>query len=483
MADMATIEREPIDSTDLMERAAEILAAWVGENVEGGTPLFFLIGKGNNGGDGLAMARMLYNAGFDCSVLMVMGREQLSPDAAYMLENLPQGVLMVGSLDDAAEDSIFVDAIFGTGFRGVAEGAAAETINRLNALNALVVSIDIPSGMASEPTGTQGAVVIASATLSIEFPKLSMLLPDTGEACGEIEVLSIDLDRQFMEDAQSPYYYYITREMVARLFRPTPKFAHKGSSGHALLVCGSTGMAGAAVLAASGALRSGCGVVTVHMPAAERFAMFEFPSALISPDPSDRFDNLPSDIQKYSSVGVGCGLGQDAATAAALEQLFTAYRRPMIIDADALNIVAANPRLSELIPAGSILTPHPGELRRLVGDWNNDMEKIEKVLALALRLRSVVVVKGAHTMICTPDGRLLFNSTGNPGMAKGGSGDILAGLLTGLLARGYSAEQAAITGVWLHGRAGDKAAMRRSPEAMHSANIAEFIGSAWGEVK
>ena len=269
-------------------------------------------------------------------------------------------------------------------------------------------------------------------------------------------------------------------EDVRRMLRPWREAAHTGDFGDALLVCGSLGMAGAAVLAAMGALRSGCGLVTVHLPESERTVIHcTCPSAMVDCDPQGHFSALPSNMERYSAVGCGCGLGRHPETEAALRSLLRAWRRPMVLDADALKIMAVNPDMTELVPEGSILTPHIGELRRLVGEWATAEERLAKAVALAERTRSCVVVKGPHSAVVSPEGQTAFNTTGNPGMATGGSGDVLTGLLTGLLASGYRAFEAARMGVWLHGRAGDIAASRYGQNGMNSRDIADCLGEAF----
>lgn len=269
-------------------------------------------------------------------------------------------------------------------------------------------------------------------------------------------------------------------EDARRILRPRREDAHKGDFGHALLVCGSCGMAGAAVLATMGALRSGCGLVTVHLPESERMAIhITSPSAMVDSDPGAYFSALPSNLDKYTAVGCGCGLGRHPETEAALQALLGAWHRPMVLDADALNIIAVRPELFESVPDGSILTPHLGELRRMTGGWTSSADMMEKAFRLACRTRSCVVVKGPHSAVIGPDGRVSCNSTGNPGMATGGSGDVLTGLLTGLLASGYPAFDAARLGVWLHGRAGDIAALHYGQNGMNSRDIAGCLGEAF----
>lgn len=473
-ADRYTIEHEPVESIDLMERASETIAQWVCNNIPQGTPLCFFTGKGNNGGDALAVARMLHNVGFPCTVYTPFNKKALSAECRFNLERLPRGVKVRGVEKIVIpENAVVIDGLLGSGIKGEAAEPVAGLIDLINKLDCPVISIDIPSGMSTEYGNKGRRTVKATTTLTLEFPKLSLLLPEAGESAGEVVVLPIELDARFMEDSDSPYYY-MTGADIEALWLPRAKFGHKGNFGHALLVCGSEEMPGAAVLAAGGALRSGCALVTVHLPREERFVIHATnPSALVNGDPKAFFSQLPEDMDKYDAVGVGCGIGQHIVTVAALEKLLLTGKR-LVIDADALNIVAASPRLQRLIPPGSILTPHPGELKRLVGEWADDHERIRKTVALSSRLQCTVVVKGAHTMICTA-GRIVFNSTGNPGMAKGGSGDVLAGYITGLLARGYGSHEAAILGVYIHGEAGDKAAEYFGQEGMNASDIIDCL--------
>jgi NAD(P)H-hydrate epimerase len=486
--DRATIERECITSLELMERAAEEIARWIAENVGEEHRLIFCCGKGGNGGDGLAVARMLAGVGRECVVCFGAECNEI-PSKKYVpiddngrnLLRLPREIDVydiVAEQPEIESDAVVIDALLGTGITGKIREPLRSIIEWMNRLPNRIISIDIPSGMSAEPGGSNGSVVRAETTLTLEFPKLAMLLPETGECAGNIVVLPIGLDENFIAKTSTPYYY-MTDEWVENLRLSRAKFSHKGDYGHALLVCGSASMPGAAILATGGALRSGCGFVTAHIPATERFALSaNHPSAMLSLDGAECFSQIPDGLERFSAIGVGCGLGQAEKTVDALEQLLTeTYKRniPMVLDADALNMVAENPRLYTLIPPGSVLTPHPGELQRLVGKWDDDSEKLKKTSTLAAETKSIVVVKGAHTVICTPDGRFIFNSTGTPGMAKGGSGDVLAGYITGLTTRGYNAEAASVLGVYIHGRAGERAAEMYGSEAMNSADLAEFL--------
>ncbi len=497
-ADRLTIENEPIASIDLMERAAETIAGWICNNVEPEHPLLFLIGKGNNGGDGLAVARILFHAGFNVVVYTTFQREELSPETLFNFKRLPKGLpVHKGSFDELvpAPETILIDALLGTGVHGTVNEPLASLIRKVNALHfARVISIDLPSGLVTEfaAPGSELLAIQANTTLALQFPKLSMLLPATGGACGRVVVLPIDLDPEYLAAAATPYHY-ITPETVAGIPPPPrPKFAHKGDFGHALLVCGSEGMMGAATLAVGAALRSGCGLVTLHTPREERFAVqANHPSALLSLDKEPFFSELPPNLDRFNAIGVGCGLGQAPQTVAALARLLQTLSAEAakghtihtLLDADALNILASRPDIRQFIPSGTILTPHPGELRRLIGEWGGEEEKIAKTRELALSLDAIIVVKGAHTMVCMPDGECYFNSTGTPAMAKGGCGDLLAGLITGLLARGYAPREAALAGVWLHGLAGENAAEYYCEEGMNSSDMIDFIAEALADTQ
>ncbi len=278
----------------------------------------------------------------------------------------------------------------------------------------------------------------------------------------------------------------MTRDYIAELLLPRSEYAHKGTYGHALLVCGSKGMSGAAVLATGAALRSGCGLVTTHIPESERFALTaNYPSALLSLDSKGHFSELPASLEKYNAIGVGPGLGTHSDSVAAVERLMRYASEnsvPMVLDADALNIIASHAHLRSAIPQGAILTPHLGELRRLTGEWRDEEHRISLVMEFASATGTIVVVKGPNTMICERGTRLAFNSTGNSGMAKGGSGDVLTGFITGLLARGYDAESAAEMGVYLHGLAGDKARDYYGAEGMNSADLIDFLAESLTEI-
>lgn len=473
-ADRYTIENEPISSIDLMERASNVIAQWIDTNIEKNKPLLFLIGKGNNGGDGLAVARILYHAGYTCSVYLPYEKEQLSEECRLNLERLPNGLTIL-DFNKINSNTIIIDALLGTGVKGELQEPLVSLIGKINSLSNKVISIDLPSGMITEFGNAEQKIVKADITLTLQFPKVAMLLPEAGEYCGEIKVLPIGLSKSYINKTPTTYHY-ITKSLIDSILLKRDKFAHKGTYGHALLICGSRGMGGAAVLATGAALRSGCGLVTMHIPEDERYAVQStFPSAILSLDEDYYFSEIPSDLTKYTAIGIGCGLNKMPQSLEAFRQLLGSTRRPMVIDADALNMIADHYKLRNHIPENSVLTPHPGELKRLVGEWEDERHKLELVRRLASSLKSIIVVKGAHTMVCLPDGNCYFNSTGNSGMAKGGSGDVLTGYITGLMARGYSSAQAALIGVYKHGLAGDKAAVKYGVESMNSRDLIDEL--------
>lgn len=278
---------------------------------------------------------------------------------------------------------------------------------------------------------------------------------------------------------------YITEDYVRGLLKSRRQDAHKGAYGHALIVCGSKGMMGAASLATGAALRSGCGLVTVHIPDSERFPVeANFPSALFSLDPKDFFSMLPDDLTKYNAVGVGCGLGRHAESADALADLLGKCKSggiKMVIDADALNIISENPSLCGLLPEEAILTPHMGELKRLIGEWIDEEDKLAIVSRFCELNKCIIVLKGPNTSVCYLGKILNSNSTGNAGMAKGGSGDVLTGYIAGLLARGYNPREAAEIGVYVHGAAGDKTCDYFGAEGMNSSDMIDFIAEVMKE--
>lgn len=498
-ADFFTMREEPVSSVDLMERASSVMTDIFCSFYRPDRPVAVFAGRGNNGGDGIVMCRLLFERDYDVSLYLFCVPEEMSDDSSDVFEKLPPEVPVhyACCTDDGYEtdgsgfplfrdvdgdvsafspgpSTVILDAILGSGLRGAAGGRMACAIRSVNSLGLSVVSVDMPSGLSPEPSSAGGDTVFAERTITVGFPKLSMLLPDIGECAGRISVADIGLSRSFMASCPERMFYF-TAEDAEGIVPVSGKFMHKGDRGHVLAVCGRTGMMGAAVLAVSAALRSGCGLVTAHIPSSERFIMnVSCPCAVLSLDPSDCFSVIPSDMSRYDAVCAGCGLGTSHASFQALRSLLQCAGK-IVLDADAINMIAADSSLLQLMPEGAVLTPHPGELARLVGMWDDDTEKIALVRDFCSRYSVVMVVKGAHTMVCMPDGSLYFNSTGNEGMAKGGSGDVLAGYMAGLMARGLDPEEAALLAVFRHGTAGDRAAAELGAEYMNASDLIGFL--------
>lgn len=484
--DAHTIATEPIASVDLMERASRAFVDWFTLRIEVTKKVGVVCGTGNNGGDGLAIARMLFDWGYAVSVWIVGGASE-SADFKANRSRLPQGVRQqtiasdtdVVSFDDR---DVLVDALFGSGLSRPVTGLYARVIERINASPAWTVAVDIPSGlMADSPSS--GAIVEADCTVSFQLPKLAFLLPDSYRFTGEWVTVDIGLDKRFIKEAATSYYFTKARD-VQRILRVRSKFDHKGTFGHAMLIAGSYGKMGAAVLASRAALRAGLGLLSLHIPECGYSVLqTAVPEAMVYADVDAKIFSKAPETKSFTTLGIGPGLGQDPRTVAALAATLENFKRPVVLDADALNILAAHRHLQRLIPPGSILTPHPKEFERLAGPSKNGFERLEMQKALAVSLKAVVVLKGAHTSIATETGFVYFNSTGNPGMATGGTGDVLTGILTGLLAQNYTPVEAAIAGVFLHGLAGDLAAEKVGQESLIASDVIESLPEAFLSVR
>lgn len=485
-ADAYTIEHEPVASIDLMERASRAFADWVALKVETTKKLGVVCGTGNNGGDGLAISRMLHEWGYQVSVWIIRGGAGESEDFKINYGRLPVGIAKV-EVDsekhplDFDQCDVLVDAVFGSGLSRAPEGLYAHVIMRVNESKALRIAVDIPSGLMADAHST-GSIVRADFTLSFQLPKLAFFLPQSYSYTGEWVLLDIGLAKKFIKQTPSPFFYTELKD-VRKMVKVRSKYDHKGTFGHALLVAGSYGKIGAAVLASRAALRAGVGLLTVHVPACGYgILQTAVPEAMVQVDSDSSIFTDADNTQRYSAIGTGPGLGQDKKTAKALARLMETFNKPIVIDADALNILAADRSLLHLIPAGSILTPHPKEFERLTGPWKNDFERLEMQRQLASSLRSIVVLKGAHTSVASEDGSVYFNSTGNPGMATGGTGDVLTGVITGLLAQNYTPVEAAVIGVLLHGLAGDLAVENCGMESLIASDVVTFLSAAFLKV-
>ena len=485
--DQYTIEHEPVSSIDLMERAAGKCVDWIEENIQGDNSYTIFCGKGNNGGDGLAIARILAQKNYPVTVYILEFGHKGTPDFQTNLARLHQvqgvTILFIQSEENfhvIDGNEIIIDALFGSGLNRKLEGVTARLVDHINAGTNSVIAIDLPSGMFTDRSSKDNTTVRATHTLSFQCLKPAFLVAENENCTGEIHILDIGLHEGFYHSVAGKYEW-VNEETIRSIHKPRKRFAHKGNFGHGLLVAGSYGKMGAAVLSARASMRSGIGLLSCHIPGCGYTIMQStVPEAMVMTDNnSSVLTKVEDDLTKYESIGIGPGIGTAAETKMMVRDIFDAYRHPVIIDADALNILASQKDLVKLIPTGSILTPHPKEFARLFGETANDFERIELALEKAKQLHVIIVLKGHHTLIATPDGKGFFNSTGNAGMATGGSGDVLTGILTGLLAQGYSSVETAILGVYLHGLAGDIAAQKLSMEAMVAGDIVECLGGAF----
>ncbi len=481
--DQYTIEHEPIASIDLMERACKAFTDWFVLNFRPVKKIGIVCGTGNNGGDGLGIARMLKDLGYPVKVWIVRGEVKESEDFKKNFERLGNKIPVFEIVTDQDKNlfqgcQVLIDAVFGSGLNRPTEGIYAQAINCMNETDAVRVAIDIPSGLFAD-SHSSGTIVNANFTVTFQLPKLALLLPENSKYVGEWRIVDIGLNKIFLNAVKADKFL-VTAKSSKKILKPRSKFSHKGTYGHALLISGSKGKMGACVLASQAALRSGVGLLTVSVPfGGNTIIQTSVPEAMSLPDSNeDHLSDLPNELY-YESIGIGPGIGQHKETANALKRLLDQFQKPMVIDADALNIISSNRELLHLIPANSILTPHPKEFSRLAGEWTNDFERLELVRKFSARIKSVVVLKGAHTTIALPDGQVFFNNTGNPGMATGGSGDVLTGILTGILAQGYSSSETAILGVYLHGLAGDLAASDSGIQSLIASDLISHLPLAF----
>ena len=489
-ADAITLENEQIDSLELMERAATKIYQRLDYLLqESKSTIHIFCGVGNNGGDGLAVARLLYENNYDVIAYVVNYSDKHSADFDHNLHHFEKSThLKVQMLQDAGNfpeinpNDIIIDAIFGIGLNRSPQGWVKLLIGYLNKSNAFTFSIDIPSGLfANSPLTDCDAVIKANRTLTLQTPKLAFYLPETAEFVGDFDVLDIGLDADYLEKVV-PLAELITRKNVQKIYVPRKKFGYKNTHGHALIVGGSYGKIGSAVLSTKAAFLIGAGLVTAFIPKCGLTIMqTAIPEAMVLTDKTDDFiSDIIADFEP-SAVGIGIGMGKNPESVQALKKFLQANKSPLVIDADALNIISENHELLKYISNNAILTPHPGELKRLIGDWTDDYDKLEKTKNFSIEHQVIVVIKGAYTITVNQE-KLYINTTGNPGMGTAGSGDALTGVITGLLSQGYDKLSAAIFGVYMHGKAGDIAALKLGQEAMMAGDIVGNISAAYRDL-
>lgn len=497
--DSFTIKNEPVSSVDLMERAAMKLFSWITGEFNRSDNFLIFIGPGNNGGDGLALARMLGKSGYKAGVFNVAFHGKTSDDWQINHKRLSETGVRVRDVRSTSEmplisdKDIVIDAIFGSGLTRPVDGLARQVIDEINRSGAVKIAIDVPSGLSPEggliqakegtPKPPEGGLIIkADYTLSFQFPKLAFMFAENHEYVGEWKILPIGLHEAVIESTPTPYHL-LAAEDVNHIPKKRKKFDHKGVYGHGLLVAGSRGKMGAAILGASAALRTGIGLLTCHVPSSgNEILQTALPEAMVQTDASPDVISSAGDVSRFSAIAAGPGLGTGDETQSALRDLIPSDK-PLVLDADALNILSLNKEWLRYMQPGNILTPHPKEFERLAGKTSGSFERLQLQRNFSEEYKCIVILKGAHTSISMPDGRVFFNNTGNPGMARGGSGDVLTGMLLSLLAQGYTAEQAAILGVYLHGLAGDIAVSEASCESIIASDIINSIGKAFNKIR
>ena len=486
--DAYTIENEPVSSIDLMERASRALARAMSERWSAETPFTVFAGPGNNGGDALAVSRLLAERGCRVEVYLFNTKGTLSPDCETNKERLA-GVAGIDFHEITTQfvppvltaEHVVVDGLFGSGLNKPLSGGFAAVVKYINTSPATVVAIDVPSGLMGEDNtyNIQANIIRADLTLSLQLPKLAFLFAENAPFVGEWQLLDIGLSEEAIEEKETDFAL-TEHEDVASMLKPRGKFADKGNFGHALLIAGSQGMAGASVLAARACLRSGVGLLTVHIPFCNNFIVqTSVLEAMTEIDINDVRFSCATDTDDYQAVGIGPGLGKAGDTEAALLEQIESCQTPMVVDADALNLLGEHRSYIGRLPKGSILTPHPKELERLVGKCQNSYERLTKARELARSAGVHILLKGAYSVVIAPSGKCWFNPTGNPGMATGGSGDVLTGVVLALLAQGYDAETAARMAAYVHGLAGDIACKKHGVMGMTAGDIVTCLPPAW----
>ena len=494
--DAYTIQNEPIDSIDLMERASLTFVSWFLQKFQNTQrPISIFCGQGNNGGDGLAIGRLLQQRFYNIEIFICKIGNTPSHDFFKNLKRLPdfqnikihtiekEDELPILNYNSNLSDGILIDAIFGSGLNRSVEGYWGELLEYLNQQNQTIVAVDIPSGVFADQH-TKGISIHADFTFSFETPKLAFLFPENEDRVGDWFFNSIQLHKDFLDKTESPFFY-LQKKYIQGILKTRKKFSHKGTYGHALIIAGGYGKVGAAILATKAALRTGAGLVSTHAPqCAYTLLQTTAPEAMVSIDEHDFYFSKTPNLEKYNAIGIGCGLGTEDLTAAAVEDFLKKINIPIVIDADALNLIAKNKEWIAHIPKKSILTPHPKEFERLLGKTKNNFERNQLQRNFSQINQLYIILKGANTCITTPQGHCYFNSTGNSGMATGGSGDVLTGILTSLLAQGYDSLDTSILGVYMHGLTGDLALNERiSQESLLASDLIENIGKGWNDVK
>jgi len=487
--DSLSCKEQAISSWELMERAAKKAYAVIKTEVKTNS-VCLLAGSGNNGGDGLAIAYFLAQDGYEVTVYLVNYASSRSKDNQKNLVRLKnQSKVKLIDFDENAvlphleSKTTFIDAIFGVGLNRPMPDFIQNLIKKINETVLKTIAIDVPSGMYINQIPSETEIVFkADITLTFQSPKLSFYLPDYSECIGSIKILDIGLSLKGINQMESNSIY-VDLKYAQSKYNRRQRFSHKGTYGHALIVGGSQYMLGSVLLSSASCMRSGVGKTSVMMPKRGHSSLLHYlPEAMLVQTDSESFITYRNLEFTPQSIGIGVGIGQSSEALKALKSWLASSENPMVIDADALNLIANNKELLQLIPSCSILTPHPGELQKLIGQWQNDVDKLNKIKTFSKTWDVVVLAKDAYSL-CVYKDSVYVNSTGNSGLATAGSGDVLTGLLTGLLAQGYKSVNAALLGAFLHGQAGDLALEETSEESLIASDIVHYMGRSFGKLK
>ncbi|HET9058167.1 MAG TPA: NAD(P)H-hydrate dehydratase [Chitinophagaceae bacterium] len=491
--DAYTIAHEPVSSINLMERAATACYDWlikdfIPNRTTSKESYKIFCGKGNNGGDGLAIARKLLQNGKKVNTYVLESDYQGTEDFQTNLQRLQALTTDIHYIKSPAffpiieKTDIVIDAILGTGLNKPLAGLISELSEHINYSGATVIAIDIPTGMFADKSCKNNVTINASYTLSFQQYKLCFLLSENEQRVGMVQILDIGLHKDFYKN-EPALLGIVDESLIKNIYKPRKKFSHKGDYGHAALITGSLGMMGASTLCAEACMRSGAGKLTCYIPkCGYEIMQLAVPEAMCKiSGSSDYLENIEMRTE-HDAIGIGPGIGLYPSLIKVIEAVFTSTQKPLIVDADALNLLSSNKSLLSKLPVYSILSPHPKEFERLFGETENDFDRLDTAIEKARQYNCYIVLKGHYTFIACPDGKGYFNNTGNAGMATGGSGDVLTGVIAGLLAQGYTPIESSVMGVYLHGMAGDLAAKKNSQEAMIARDIINYLGKAFSKI-
>ncbi|HKR05694.1 MAG TPA: NAD(P)H-hydrate dehydratase [Bacteroidia bacterium] len=487
-ADQYTIEQEPVSSIELMERAATACFKWIVQHFEVSSSFKVFCGTGNNGGDGIAIARMLHNNGYQVTTFIIRPGGNASEDFKINETRLRNpgkvnviDVTSIKELPPISKGDVVIDALFGTGLNKPVKDLAAAVIKNINQSEAEIIAIDIPSGLFADQSSTVSAnqIVKATYTLSFQVYKIAFFFAENADYIGEVIILPIGLNEKFISSCESNFEL-LEEKHLQRILKKRKPFSHKGNYGRAAIAAGSYGKMGAAILAAKACLKTGAGLLTAYVPeCGYEIMQTSVPESMVMCDENEKFISSVFKTDSFDVLGIGPGIGTARETAHVLKQIIQNFGKPIVFDADAINIISENKTWMDFIAPESIFTPHPKEFERLAGKSNDHFERNKLQIEFSKRYRVFIVLKGRYTCISCPDGICYFNPTGNPGMAKGGSGDTLTGMITGLLAQGYSSKEACIAGVYLHGLAADLAVKETGENSLMASDIINNIGKAF----